>query len=182
MKKYCCWLLVLMSIMSLCSCSLAGSRLDMLNTDSDEEKADARMAQVIDAIKDQDKDAIKAIFSKQALRETKDIDDGINYLFNLVKGDIKSWENERLASEGHIENGNKSIIIDSWYTVTTDTEVYKIFLLDYTIDTINPDNAGLYSLRAIKAKDEKTQFTYMENMKIPGIFIPTTNSSQHSNQ
>ena len=178
MKKYLSMLLVLISLMSLCSCSLAGSRLDMLNTDSDEEKADARMAQVIDAIKDQDKDAIKAIFSKQALRETKDIDDGINYLFNLVKGDIKSWENERLASEGHIENGNKSIIIDSWYIVTTDVGVYKFFLLDHAINTIDPNNAGLYSLRAIKSKDEKTQFTFWQDMQIPGIFIPKTNSSQ----
>jgi len=178
MKKYCCWLLLLISLMSLCSCSMVDSRLKMLNQNSDNENADARMAQVIDEIKNQDKDAIKAIFSKQALSETNDIDDGINYLFNLVKGDIKSWENYRIGSGGAIKYGKKDILIFSFYTVTTDVGVYKFFLLDHSINTIDPNNAGLYSLRAIKSKDEKTQFTFWEDMQIPGIFIPKTNSSK----
>ena len=178
MKKHCCWLLLLISLASLCSCSMVDSRLNMLNTDSDEEKADARMAQVIDAIKDQDKDAIKAIFSKQALSETNDIDAGINYLFNLVKGDIKLWEKDTVGSYEDIEYGKKDILIFSFYTVTTDVGVYKFFLLDHSINTIDPNNAGLYSLRAIKSKDEKTQFTFWEDMQIPGIFIPKTNSSK----
>lgn len=46
------------------------------------------------------------------------------------------------------------------------------FLIDYTVDTINPDNEGLYTLRVIKAKDEDTEFGFVEDMTIPGIYIP----------
>lgn len=136
------------------------------------------MEQVIEAIKKYDKDAIKSIFSKQAINETKNMDNGMNYLFDLIKGNIKSWKNETWASEKKVEGVKKSVEIDSWYIVTTDEGVYKFFLLDYATDTINPDNEGLYSLRAIKAEDEETQFTYMEHIRIPGIYIPNTSSSK----
>ena len=60
----------------------------------------------------------------------------------------------------------------SWYTVTTDKEKYKFFVIDYTKDTINPDNAGLYTLRVIKAEDEYTQFAPWQDMQIAGIYKP----------
>jgi outer membrane scaffolding protein for murein synthesis (MipA/OmpV family) len=60
----------------------------------------------------------------------------------------------------------------SWYTVVTDKEKYMFFVIDYTKDTINLDNTGLYTLRVIKAVDKETQFTYWQDMGISGIYKP----------
>ncbi len=46
------------------------------------------------------------------------------------------------------------------------------FVIDYIKDTMNPDNAGLYTLRVIKAEDKETEFGYWQDMCIPGIYKP----------
>jgi hypothetical protein len=153
----------------LAACSLGGGRMLVSNEDK---KADARMEQVLSAIKDKDKEAMKALFSKQALDENKDFDNGINYLYSFFQGDVKSWERDAWSSGESTRNGKKSIMLRYWYTVETDNGKYMFFIIDYTEDTINPDNAGLYTLRVIKAEDKDTQFTSWQDMKIAGIYKP----------
>ena len=63
-------------------------------------------------------------------------------------------------------------MISSWYTVSTNQEDYLFFVLDYAKDTINPDNEGLYTLRVIKSEDEEKEFTYWQDMMLPGIYKP----------
>lgn len=156
--------------MLLSSCSSGGGRAVIF--DDSDIKADARMEQLLETIKNKDKDAFKAMFSKQALKEANDFDGGMEYLFGFFKGNVDSWKQERFTSETSSEYGKKSVKLISWYKVVTDKGKYKFFIIDYTKDTINPDNAGLYTLRVIKAKDEDTQFTYMEDMEIAGIYKP----------
>ena len=81
-------------------------------------------------------------------------------------------ERDRFTSETATEYGKKSIMLISWYTVTTDKAKYMFFVIDYTQNTINPDSAGLYALRVIKAADEATQFTTWQKMQIAGIYKP----------
>ena len=154
----------------LSSCSLGGSR-KVIFDDSDK-KADARMEQLLETIKNKDKDAFKAMFSKQALKEANDFDGGMEYLFGFFQGNVDSWKQERFTSETSSEYGKKSEMLIIWYKVATDKDNYKFFIIDYTKDTINSDNAGLYTLRVIKAKDEDTQFTYWQDMEIAGIYKP----------
>jgi thioredoxin-related protein len=162
--------LLLICIMLLSSCSSGGGRRVIF--DDSDIKADDRMEQLLETIKNKDKDAFKAMFSKQALKEANDFDGGMEYLFGFFKGNVDSWKQERFTSETSSEYGKKSVKLISWYKVATDKGKYKFFIIDYTKDTINPDNAGLYTLRVIKAKDEDTQFTYMEDMEIAGIYKP----------
>lgn len=84
--------LLIASMLFLCSCSLGESRVQMLNKDNDEGKADARLEQIIEAIQSKDKDSLKTVFSKQALNEAEDLDGRMDYLFNFVQGNIKSWK------------------------------------------------------------------------------------------
>lgn len=65
-----------------------------------------------------------------------------------------------------------------YFTVKTDKDEYRFFLMDYSIDTINPDNEGLYTLWVIKKADEDTQFTNWTNMEIAGIFKPEESESK----
>jgi len=158
------------TVFLLSSCSSGGNKM-MISDDSDK-KADARMEQILNTLKNKDKDALKVMFSKKALSEADNFEGQIDYLFDFFQGSVKSWERTGFSSDGSIEYGKKSTMLRSWYTVTTDKDKYRFFVIDYSADTINPDNAGLYTLRVIKAADEATQFTYWQDMEIAGIYRP----------
>lgn len=141
--------------------------------ESDDQIADKRLEQVIKAIKNQDRDALKATFSKQALAEADDFDGHMDYLFEFFQGEVKSYDNGGgVTVDGDYEYGKRTKEVKSFYTVITDKQTYVFFLLDYPVNTINPNNTGLYSLRIIKAEDKKTQLTSWQKMKIPGIYKP----------
>lgn len=170
MKKLSVYLLIIMSILLLNSCSLGGR--GML-TSNDDKKADARLEQVLKVIEKKDKKGLKAMFSKQALAQAEDMDSSIEYVFNLFQGKVTSWNNyagftlDETNDYGHITKEAKS-----FYNVNTDNQKYIFFILEYTADTDHPDNVGLYTLRVIRAEDEKTQFGYWQDMKIPGVYKP----------
>lgn len=139
---------------------------------NEEQKADARIKQILAAIKDKDSKNLKALFSEQALNERNDFDSGIDYIFSFFQGKVTCWKRDKWASNESIRNGKKSIMLRSWYTVSTNKNKYLFFVIDFTEDTINPNNSGIYTLRIIKAKDKKTQFGYWQDMKIAGIYKP----------
>jgi len=163
-------LLVLFIVLLLSSCSFRGMRKVIV--DDSDKKADARLEQILNALSDNDKDALKAMFSKQALSEANDFDENINYLFDFFKGTIKSWERTGFTAPMRTTRGKKAIELISWYTVTTDKDSFSFFVIDYSIDTFNSDNVGLYALRVIKTADEDAEFTYWQDMEIPGIYNP----------
>jgi len=59
---------------------------------NDGQKADDRMKQIVEAIKNQNKEDLKKLFSKQALSEANDFDENTDYLFDFIQGEIISWE------------------------------------------------------------------------------------------
>lgn len=141
--------------------------------DDDDKKADARLEQVLNAIKNQDKDALKELFSKKAMSEAEDFDEGAEYLFELFQGKVESWDGDGGPTVYEsIEYGKITKEMISAYDVVTDKQAYIFCLIDYPQDTQNPDNAGLYALRVVKAEDEKTQLSGWQSMKVPGIYVP----------
>ena len=161
-------LIFLTSTFILTSCSFGGRIVYV----GEEKAAKARIKEILSAIENKDKEAMKALFSKKALDEADDFDEGVEYLFDFFQGDLQSWEIDAWSSGESIERGKKSIMLRAWYIVTTDKEKYMFFVIDYIKDTMNPDNAGLYTLRVIKAEDEETEFGYWQDMVIPGIYKP----------
>ena len=151
----------------LCSCFMNGD-----SGMNEKKKADTRMEQIIAAIKDKDRTGLKALFSKQAINEANDFDSCIDYLFNFLQDDVKSWERYKWSSDVSLEYGKKSKMLRSWYTVITEKNKYSFFIIDFTEETINPDNFGLYTLRVIKTEDEEIEFTYWQDMQIAGIYRP----------
>jgi hypothetical protein len=133
---------------------------------------DVRFEAVVAAIGSADRDGIKSLFSKKALAETADIEAGVDYLFNMIQGDVVSWEKTRSSSERTSDFGKRTWMTEKWYSLTTTEGIYLFYLLDYYKDTINPDNQGLYALRVSKAKDETEQFTDWVYGDTPGVYIP----------
>jgi len=95
----------------------------MLNKDNDEGTANARLEQVLDAIKNQDKEAVESIFSKQAMDDADDFDSSIDALFAFFQGEVDSWEKSSgptvFESNDH---GHVTKKVSSYYYVTTDKQ------------------------------------------------------------
>jgi len=136
-------------------------------------KASDRLEQIISALDNKNADEIIAMFSVQALREAPNIEDGIEYLFSFVPEKIVSWEKVAGSSSSSNDYGIRTAGSSYWFYVYTENDKYLFFLKEYTIDTENPENIGLYMLQVIKAEDKETQFDGGgPNTRCAGIYMP----------
>jgi len=163
MKKIVILLLTLVSLISLSSCF--GMR-----TTSEGKRADERIEHMVSAIKDKDKEALKSLFSKKAIEEAEDFDSDAEYLFELIQGNIESWERDGWSSDERIDHGKKMMMIRYAFNLVTDEDTYRVFVIDYNIDTISPDNEGVYMLELIKFTDRSDLGPWQERMRA-GIYI-----------
>jgi hypothetical protein len=157
MKKYLFISLLLSSILLLCSCKEGAGKMSIF--DDSDIKADTRMEQIIETLKNKDKAALKEMFSKQALSEADDFDGNLDALFNYVQGDIQSWESTGGyggSDEKNVDGtGKRKKDAQSTYVFTTTEQEYNIAIYEYTIDTANPDNVGVYSICIISTEDNQ---------------------------
>ena len=183
MKKLKCLALLFVGVLLFGSCSLLNGKLagtegeDMSRNNTfrlsaDDEISDAMFTSILEAIKTKDSEAIKGLFSKQALAEDKNIDASIEYLFNLFDGEVVSWERDTLSSDESFRNGKSYNLIHSWYTVNTKDHIYLFLLLNYERNTINPDLQGLYTLHGIDSQYAKTQWGNWVELEFPGVYMP----------
>jgi len=158
-------LFLLMGLLLLSSCDEEGGGITM----SEEKRADARIEQIISAIKEKDSDALKSLFSKKALDEANDFESDIDYLFEFLQGTISTWERDGIAGSESINNGKKSSMLRFAINVKTDKEVYRFFVIDYDTDTINPDNKGVYMLE-VRLADSPNTGSWQERMRA-GLYL-----------
>lgn len=154
---------LIISIFLLSSCWGGGGAMVFYN---DDKKADARLEQVIEAIKTNDKVALKRMFSEYVLDEATDIDERINYLFEFVQGDIEDWALRGGSSPKSSNHGHIIKKLDFWYYVNTNIKQYLFTIVEYTAYTDNPEKIGLYSLMVTELDDEDLQFDG------PGVYVP----------
>jgi len=141
--------------------------------DDSGQKADIRLKQIIEAINNDDKDSLKSMFSEQALNESSDIDERINYLFDFINGEINNWETITHGSGTEsIDHGKRTKNSCSWYYIDTDSEKYFIAFLEYLIDTENPEKIGLYMIYVVKAEDEGQFRGFGPDTRYAGIYTP----------
>ena len=169
----------LISILLLSSCRVIGDYTGLLNSDdkktgifvAEETFTDIRMEQILSAINDKDSDAIKLLFSKKAIKESNNIDDGIEYLFNYIKGNIDSWKKDGWDSSESIRFGKKTLMIRFSVIISTDEDEYDLFVADYSTDTINPDNEGVYMMQITRKADRNKQESWQKTL-CAGIYRP----------
>lgn len=137
---------------------------------SDEQLADERMEQIVSAIRANDKEALKSLFSQKSIEACADWDDEVNALFDFLQGDISSWERVSCPSNESVEYGKRTLMILPKFEVVTDVEEYRFYLIDYAIDTIDPDNEGVYMLEVCKLSYNGEWESWMDRMRA-GISI-----------
>ena len=135
-----------------------------------------RLEALLEAIQEEDREGLKAMFSPRAIEEAEDFDAGMDYLLSMFQGEVQSWE---IPGGGggpvreSIRPNGRSVSIRARYTVVTDQDTYTFLMLDYLMDTLEPDREGLYTLRVIRQADEETQPAwYWEDIILPGIYRP----------
>jgi len=164
-KRIILMLLILVSLLLFSSC---GSNRGILV--SEDKRADARMEQIVSAIRDKDYEELKSLFSKKALDEADNFVDGADSLFDFIQGNIESWERDGFASDESMSGGKRSWMIRFGFTVKTDKDVYQFFIIDYNVDTINTDNQGVYMLELINNYGEIELESWQDRMRA-GIYI-----------
>lgn len=161
------FLIMVAMILFLSSCSAVGRFAPNNGRD-----ADNRMEQLLGAIENQNKDTLRAAFSNLALSESEDFDSQVKRLFEFFQGTVVSWARDgEPPAGGEVSFGRRTRQIRAWFEVNTTIENYLIFLIDYTVDTINPENAGLYMLKIIRAEDEHQLEGAWQDWATPGIII-----------
>jgi len=156
------------------SCIFGGAGMAIF--DDSDRKADARMEQVVEAIKTHNKEALEAMFSEKAVNESDDFDSSLNHLLEFVRGEIDSWEStgsysgsEKIES-GHVVKKE----VSSFYYVNTGEQRYFFLLKDYPIDVACPENIGFSLMLVVKAEDREKVFDLNQNVDLShiGIYIP----------
>jgi hypothetical protein len=166
------WLYGLFSILIIFSTISCFGRFPSMVFYADDKILAKRFKQILEAIKNEDADSLKMMFSKKVLEESKQIDNDINYLFSIFQGEVVSWEQKGVSSSQNRNYGEITKETRCFFNVDTTSQKYIVYIIEYTEDTVNPENVGLYTLRIIKAEDKETQSGYWQDMEIPGIYNP----------
>ena len=95
--------------------------------DNDDKVAEKRMKQVIQALENQDREGLKAMFSKQALAEADTFDESMDYLFEFFQGEVESYDGGLGPVGEEIRYGKKMKEVKSAYDVITDKGKYVFF-------------------------------------------------------
>lgn len=157
-------LLVSIFILNACTNSIGGEWRIM---DFDERTANKKMNQVVKALEKEDKNALKELFSQQAIEEAENFDESLDYLFEIFQGKLKPYDLDLGHVGQKLENGKREREVESYFSINVGEESYSFFLVDYPINTLNPENAGLYTLRVTNYEEDLS----WQEKKFPGIYI-----------
>lgn len=178
MKRLKLILLLVVFIISLSSCN-GISRTELLNHASDEDVSNEKLTKIIDYIEKKDEEGLKSMFSKRALDETENFSENSELLFELVDGEIISWEKDGgPAVFSSSDNGKVIKEVDTYYNVETNKETYFFMINDFPEDNYNTDNQGVNMLLVVRKDDsqdiyeEGILYKNGERISPPGIYLP----------
>ena len=167
MKRFIFILISIILTFSLSSCSLLSGGVWTAN---DRQTAEDRYQQIMKAIEEKDAEGLKNMFSPNALEEAEDIDGGIAYLMEYIKGDVWSTDLALHVTESN-DHGDKIKTIRCQATVATGT--YIVFFIDIIQDTKDPDNVGLYMIQIFKKSEtDEQQYDWGNEYKCAGVYRP----------
>jgi len=108
----------------------------------------ARINSIIEAIQAQDVNAIKRIFSKEAVEAVgeQELEDGIRYLFTVFQGEVQSIDMKGGGYGDSFRRGLREKHTSIWANVTTDVDTYVIFCPEVLYSSIDWNTVGIERL------------------------------------
>lgn len=139
---------IFFSVIILSACSLIG--------ENNEKRSNVKFEEILEAIKNKNKDALKSMFSEKALREAADFYGSVEKLFNALEGepDLWEWNDEGEKGSESSRDGYITKLVSSYYYVICDGEKYFFLIDEYTVNSQEPDNLGLSLLLVVREEDE----------------------------
>ena len=142
--------------------------------DNDDAIIDKSFSQIIETIKNQDKEALKKMFSEQSLNEAKDFGADIDHLFDFVQGTVESWERTGGpgVSEGRNDDGSGRVWkeIRATYDIKTTERKYHVSIQEVTKHSKNPNLVGISSFCIISSEDWNEEYNYWGCFGLPESF------------
>lgn len=122
---------------------IAGSRAAMLTLSGIDEKEEARREEIMEAINNQDVDAIYEMFAPNVQEDVETLTEDIEALLSYIDGPIENWDPLGGYSSNRTYEGNRgSIYSTEFYADTADSQ-YVIGFDEYLMDRSDSDNVGL---------------------------------------
>lgn len=145
-----------------------------------------RAVAIVDALNAQDAAALKGMFTEYARTEySAQIDEGLEYLLSVFPDGDLTWGEAAGGSAvcERIQGDARTVLLPTYYTVRSGGVDYRLFFADFTQNTIDPDNVGIYAIGAEVARVECARCQpegdlhtwaddfYVETAARPGIFM-----------
>ena len=176
MEKICCLFVLILTLLLFTSCSLGEINMKNHFSQIDPQATNNKFEEIISAIQNQNEPALKDLFSKTSISQAEDIHSSITALFDFFQGEMLSYDDlgARSIDKGKNDDGTRRIweSIQSTYDVETTEQKYRFAIKEFTKDTADPNNVGIYSLYIIREEDSNLQFAYWgDGQWSPGIII-----------
>lgn len=160
MKKIMIVFMVFIFVLSSTGCSKRKSEYDYVNELNNV---------IVEALKNEDKELFKSIFSNKALDRAPDIDEGIDLVFELYKGNFVEIVDKNHSSTTHFGEPGYKKNISGWFYIKTTENVYKISYDYYPVDKSDTSNVGVYNLGFSEYEDNQQDLI---DFTIAGISTP----------
>ncbi|MCD7742150.1 MAG: DUF5104 domain-containing protein [Ruminococcus sp.] len=118
----------------------------MAETDNSDSQKTAVDQIVIQALEDNDAEAIKSLFSVHAKSLCADLDKEIEYMFSIYEGEYVESTQHNYSSEKHSGDYETCIIYPVCVFKTTES-YYKLTWNEWTINEKDKDKVGVYSMK-----------------------------------
>lgn len=131
---------------------------------SDDRKIEIISNDIIQKIETNDYETIKNIFSKDAINNIENLDDGINELINISNEGITNVESQMNGSETHWDSGQNRKTYRFSIDITTNSAKYGI---GFEYDCENPFNSETLGVNRMIITDEnRNTILLVENGKL----------------
>ena len=113
---------------------------------------------------------LKSLFSKKALKYAGDIDEGIDFLFEVYEGDFVKIIDQNHMADGQIEDGKFRTDYAAWCVFETTEGEYRLEWQEFIVDEFDRSNEGLCFLRLLKNDNEGTPYYVIYGIAYPERF------------
>ncbi|WP_346907102.1 DUF5104 domain-containing protein [Faecalicatena orotica] len=112
------------------------------------------------AVDNRDKEAIKALFAPNVVKKDRDMDDMIEYLFDVYQEPIDSLDIEQGCSGSYSNDyGIETKEINKWFPVVSGDKNYYCYMTIVYLDDEDQDNVGIKDLVFLSEKEECNEDT-----------------------
>lgn len=142
---------------------------------SDEIRAEATLEKIVNAVNNNDAEALVSLFSNNVLAEKPDLLNSANEFIEFIDGEIFAYTDSAengVFSSTEFEYGKRRKEIQPSFSVETTAGKYHIAILECLIDDYDEANVGVTSIYIINAENRHNDYVYRgDGNWTPGINI-----------